>query len=172
MKEEAQEKKDDTYECFTFSIYVYKALWSFPFSSSSAQETGSDMTICYFIISVLFSIGNHNIHCTKQKFIFGISRTSCIFRMHCAWNLKVRFSHHFVSLSTHLFHFIILWCFLLHSSNRDLLTSYVTLEWCMCYVCWRVCMRLSVSICVCMCIFVCLCIRIQYLYLSETLYEP
>jgi len=111
---------------------------------------------CYFIISILFSIGNHNIHCTKQKFIFGISRTLCILRMRCAWNLKVKFSHHLVSLSTHLFHFIILWCFLLHPSIRDLLTSYVNLEWCM-YICiWCVCMTLVCALCVCMCVYICM----------------
>lgn len=32
----------------------------------------------YFITSVLFSIGNHNIRCTKQKFIIGKPHTPCI----------------------------------------------------------------------------------------------
>jgi len=132
MEEKVQERKDDMYECFTFPVCYNFMTFSF-FFEFRLEETGSDTTICYFIISVLFSIGNHNIHCTKQKFIFGTSRTSCILRMRCAWNLKVRFFHHLVSLSIHLFHFIILWCFLFHPSIRDLLTSYVNLE-CV-YVC-------------------------------------
>lgn len=114
----------------------------------NVQEKIGNDTTRYFIISVLFSIGDHNIyslyktkiHSRKIAYIIFYSSHALSFY---AWNLKVKFPHHHISFFIFAYTALVLWFSLLYSVSFNSLWRFA----------YQLCKSRRVT-CLCVCVFV------------------